>query len=136
MDYLNHLFFSLKGRLPRSGFWVGSIAILVMETLLALYLAQMFEIPIMDMGKPGLTDEQFIAIYDKVATLGLLVNVIFLWPWIAVIGKRAHDRNKSAWWVLLTYVPIVGNIWSLVELGLVRGTSGVNRFGNDPFTKP
>jgi uncharacterized membrane protein YhaH (DUF805 family) len=135
MEFFNHLFFDFKGRIGRKTYWYGSVAIILLETALCLFLAQFFDIPILDLGNPELTEAQWSAIYDQVGTLGLLANVVFLWPWIAVIGKRCHDRDKSGWWTLLAYVPIIGNIWSLVELGFIRGNKGPNRFGVDPLAK-
>jgi uncharacterized membrane protein YhaH (DUF805 family) len=58
-----------------------------------------------------------------------LVGLGLAYVTLAVSAKRWHDRDKSAWWVLLGFVPIVGQIWSLVELGFLRGTPGANRFG-------
>ncbi|MGH6966919.1 MAG: DUF805 domain-containing protein [Phenylobacterium sp.] len=80
--------------------------------------------------------------------------------------RRLHDRNKSAWWLLLFYVvpvtlglpfrvmpdgspddvqaaaallAVLGlpfSIWGLVELGFLKGTAGPNRFGEDPLGPP
>lgn len=52
--------------------------------------------------------------------------------------RRLHDRNLSAWWYLgfiaLNVLPVIGwgsNIAYLVLMAL-PGTSGPNRFGEDP----
>ncbi len=34
--------------------------------------------------------------------LGVLV------PSLAVVARRLHDTNRSAWWFLITFVPLVG----------------------------
>ena len=47
--------------------------------------------------------------------------------------KRWHDRDKSGWFVLVNFIPFIGTIWALVELGFLRGTMGPNRFGPDPL---
>jgi uncharacterized membrane protein YhaH (DUF805 family) len=52
-----------------------------------------------------------------------------IWPSLVISIKRWHDRNKSGWWVLVGLIPIVGDIWVLVENGFLRGTLGDNRFG-------
>jgi uncharacterized membrane protein YhaH (DUF805 family) len=59
---------------------------------------------------------------------GLAVTI----PMIVVSIKRWHDRNKSGWWVLFAFVPVIGSIWVLVETGFLRGTTGANNFGVDP----
>src|SRR5262245_34244102 len=49
--------------------------------------------------------------------------LLFYWSLICVciviyvFALRAHDRNKSAWWVLLYLVPWIGWLWALIELG-------------------
>ena len=136
MDYLNHLFFGLKGRISRRDFWVGAVSILVLESLLAIYLEQVFNVPVEELSGPNLSDARLLEIYDQLVEIGLLINVIFLWPWISVIGKRCHDRNKSGWWTLLAYVPVIGSLWSFIELGLMRGKPGTNRYGADPRGRP
>jgi uncharacterized membrane protein YhaH (DUF805 family) len=52
---------------------------------------------------------------------------------IIVQIKRWHDRDKSGWWVLINFIPLVGPLWMLVECGFLRGTTGENRFGRDPL---
>ena len=63
----------------------------------------------------------------------MAVNLLLLWPVVAVSAKRWHDRDKSAWWVLIVLLPVVGWIWALLDNGCLRGTSGANRFGADPL---
>ena len=60
------------------------------------------------------------------------VNMLMLWPTVAVSAKRWHDRDQSAWWVLVVLVPVVGWLWALWCNGVLRGTAGTNRFGPDP----
>jgi uncharacterized membrane protein YhaH (DUF805 family) len=55
--------------------------------------------------------------------------LVALIPTVIVYIKRFHDRDKSGWWVLITLIPIIGAIWILVELGFLKGTPGLNRFG-------
>ena len=55
------------------------------------------------------------------------------WISLAVQVKRWHDRDKSAWWLLMNFVPFIGAIWVLVECGFLRGTEGQNNYGPDPL---
>jgi uncharacterized membrane protein YhaH (DUF805 family) len=61
-----------------------------------------------------------------------LVNVVLLWPTLAVSIKRWHDRDKSGWWVLVMLLPLVGWIVALVANGFLPGTAGSNRHGPEP----
>ncbi|HEY1799097.1 MAG TPA: DUF805 domain-containing protein [Stellaceae bacterium] len=72
-------------------------------------------------------------------TLPTLFQLIMLWPGIAILVKRIHDRNKSGWLVWLIYVPlilalifIIGTIvagvssatGAAVTLGIIAGVFG------------
>jgi uncharacterized membrane protein YhaH (DUF805 family) len=64
----------------------------------------------------------------------LWVNLLLVWPALAISVKRWHDRDKAGWWALVAFVPVVGWLWVLIENGLLRGTAGANRFGDAPDT--
>ncbi|MCD6029104.1 MAG: hypothetical protein K0S78_1278 [Thermomicrobiales bacterium] len=60
-----------------------------------------------------------------------LVTVVLLVPTLAVSVRRLHDTDRSGWWYLLVFIPIVGAIVLLVFF-LGQGTPGTNRFGPPP----
>ena len=65
-------------------------------------------------------------------TAQYLVHPFALW-WIAALSvKRLHDRDLSAWWLLVALIPILGPLWLAITLALRAGTPGDNRFGPDP----
>jgi uncharacterized membrane protein YhaH (DUF805 family) len=66
---------------------------------------------------------------------GILVLLLLPVLFAAVIVqiKRWHDLNKSEWWVLINFIPVIGVLWSLKECGFQKGTQGANRFGPDPL---
>ena len=37
-----------------------------------------------------------------------LVTLVVLLPLLAVQARRLHDINKSAWWLLLLFIPVIG----------------------------
>jgi uncharacterized membrane protein YhaH (DUF805 family) len=45
--------------------------------------------------------------------------------------KRCHDIDRSGWYILLTCIPLLG-IAAAIPLFFKKGTSGPNRFGDDP----
>jgi uncharacterized membrane protein YhaH (DUF805 family) len=61
----------------------------------------------------------------------LLVLLAFLLPSLAVTVRRLHDTNRSGWWFLIVFVPIVGGIVLLVFI-VLEGTRGPNEYGPDP----
>jgi uncharacterized membrane protein YhaH (DUF805 family) len=107
------LFLSLHGRVSRREFWLWGVL-----ALLGLALGLNALLGIVGV-EPGLAEG--------------LVNLLLVWPAVAVSVKRWHDRDKSGWWVLINLVPVIGWIWALVDNGFLRGTPGPNRFGDDPL---
>nr|WP_094893105.1 DUF805 domain-containing protein [Bradyrhizobium amphicarpaeae]AWM03754.1 DUF805 domain-containing protein [Bradyrhizobium amphicarpaeae] len=84
---------------------------------------------------------------------------MFAWIFLATAIKRLHDRDRSGWWMIPFFLmPGLfsqfsdllpdGNwtlalsltastlwLWGLVEMFIVPGTSGENRFGPDPLAE-
>ena len=51
-------------------------------------------------------------------------------PSVAVAARRLHDIDRTGWWLLIDFIPIIGWIVLLVWF-CTRGTEGSNRFGAD-----
>ena len=70
------------------------------------------------------------------AKLGLIVGAVYnlamFIPSIAVGVRRLHDVNKSGWYLLIVFIPIVGFIWLLI-LNLTAGDVGENMYGPSPY---
>ena len=67
------------------------------------------------------------------ATLATLVTLFAAWPAFAAHIKRFHDRNKPGWWVLIGFIPLIGSVWLLVELGFLTGSADDNDYGPNPL---
>jgi uncharacterized membrane protein YhaH (DUF805 family) len=142
---LSQLLFSFQGRLNRKPYWMTAIAITVLVIVLIL----------LALGMVG--EREFGAAIAVVALL-VILYIPLIWIGLAVGAKRLHDRDKSAWWLLLFYaVPSVLSgatnriddmgivlhlasfaitVWAIVELGFLRGTPGPNSYGPDPLATP
>jgi uncharacterized membrane protein YhaH (DUF805 family) len=129
------LLFSFQGRLNRAPYWLALIAV-------DLGFAAVIAVAAVVIGK--------LALVIFIPAFGLLI-----WIGLALGVKRLHDRDKSAWWLLLFYVvpslldgigrlvgwagfilDLIGAaivIWALIELGFLRGTKGPNNYGPDPL---
>ena len=132
MNFIN-ICFSFKGRINRTAWWMMHFLIIAISTITyAAYTASSYL---------------------------LFITLVPVWMQLAVTAKRWHDRNKSAWWTLIYLIPIIagtgissawtlsswwtlisfipiiaGGTWALVELGILKGTKGENRFGADSET--
>jgi len=58
---------------------------------------------------------------------GGLFSLAVLFPTLAAGARRLHDTDRSGWWQLLYFVPIIG--WLLLIIWKVQeSTDGANRF--------
>jgi uncharacterized membrane protein YhaH (DUF805 family) len=60
-----------------------------------------------------------------VLTAGIIIQI-----------RRWHDRGKSGIWVFINIVPFLGGLWTIIECGFIKGTTGHNRYGPDPLDPP
>lgn len=47
-------------------------------------------------------------------TVNSLVGLAFLLPSLGLAVRRLHDINKSGWWILLVFIPVIGAIILLI----------------------
>ena len=75
-----------------------------------------------------------VGLYDVVADIGLLSGLyslaVFV-PSIAVSIRRLHDTDRTGWWLLIAFIPLIGAIVLLV-FALLDSTPGDNRYGPNP----
>jgi uncharacterized membrane protein YhaH (DUF805 family) len=133
---LSQLLFNFSGRINRAKYWIAA-AIYFAVIVIAVLLFFVF-------GFGALYYVVVVVLYIAILISGIAVGI-----------KRLHDRDKSAWWLLLFYVVpgVLGGIgmaaggwhwlfdvpswaislWALIEFGFLRGTSGANQYGPDPL---
>jgi uncharacterized membrane protein YhaH (DUF805 family) len=130
-------FTSFDGRIPRKTFWLGYLVMLIVSWILMLLVSVVFGVSMFASPDPTLSEEaQMMQAMEQMNAMMLPLGIVLLltlWPSLAIYTKRWHDRNKSGWWTLIIFVPLIGAIWMLIELGFLRGTEGANRFGPDPI---
>ncbi len=75
----------------------------------------------------------FGASVENVGILGALFNLATFLPSLAVAARRLHDTDRTALWLLIAFIPLIGWIVLLIFF-IIPGTSGTNRFGPDPLS--
>ena len=75
---------------------------------------------------------QVIAQWALGETVSLLVSLVLFLPSLAVSVRRLHDIDRSGWWFLIWFIPVVGWI-VMIYWACCKGTEGPNRFGPDPL---
>jgi uncharacterized membrane protein YhaH (DUF805 family) len=121
MNYL----FGIRGRIGRLQWWGGQGIILALVAI--PFFAFMSNLPDYDPA----TIEAFMAQNaGSILLIMLAIYALCIWINVAVTVKRYHDRDKSGFWFLIVFVPLIGGIWQLVECGFLSGTDGVNSYGH------
>lgn len=57
-----------------------------------------------------------------------IVGLALLIPGLAVLVRRLHDTDRSGWWMLIGFVPIIGSL-ILLYFFVISGTPGPNKYG-------
>ncbi len=63
----------------------------------------------------------------SIYALGVLI------PGVAVGVRRLHDTNRSGWWLLINFVPLIGTVVLIVFM-VQDSQTGDNRYGQNPKT--
>jgi len=142
-----------RGRVNRAKYWVVIVIVAVVDGILrgVGFVAEQ---------RAGDSLAALLTLL-AIAVIILGVAAAFFVAGLAVATKRLHDRDKSAWWLLVFYllpavlagtgagvtlatdswlgIGLFGavasaiGIWAFIELGCLRGTPGPNRYGPDPL---
>jgi uncharacterized membrane protein YhaH (DUF805 family) len=105
---------TFTGRARRSEYWYWTLFVVLASLCMSILDLAIFGTPD---GGP---------LY-AVFTLATLL------PAIAVGVRRLHDVDRSGWWLLIVLVPLIG--WLVLLFWFVtKGTTGSNRFGEDPIS--
>jgi uncharacterized membrane protein YhaH (DUF805 family) len=145
MEDLFEFLFGASGRINRAKYWRSFLIYIVAGLLAGVIL----------LTAAGIA-----------APLVIIMVVVVLIPWLlwgfSITTERLHDRNKSAWWLVVFYglpavlgqlakaawfagaagavfhyiLALAGfalTIWGFVEIGFLRGTAGSNAYGPDPL---
>jgi len=109
----NYAVFS--GRSRRSEYWFFVLFYLIIYVVLALV-------------------DRTTGTYSSTSGAGLLTSIFalgMLIPSLSVSVRRLHDTDRSGWWLLIGFIPLIGVIVLIVFFVQDSG-AGTNRFGPNP----
>ena len=113
---------TFSGRASRSEYWWWFLVVFLLNILLNIVDGSVVA-PLLGLKS---TD-----VYASHPTAMLAALVLFL-PNLAVAVRRLHDRDRSGWWLLLGFIPVIGTLVLLIFF-IQKGTLGDNRFGPPPL---
>lgn len=121
----SQVLFSFSGRIGRKIYWLNYLAIIAVAVVAYAVVFAIFGIDIEDQTS-GIGSVIF-------AIFTVILYILFIWVSLALTAKRWHDRNKSAWWILISIIPLIGPIWAFVENGCLAGDAQENDYGLPSF---
>jgi uncharacterized membrane protein YhaH (DUF805 family) len=95
-----------QGRAMRSEFWWFALFNIIVQIVTSLIDRGVLNYPVL----------------STIATLALIL------PGLAVSVRRLHDTDRSGWWLLISFIPLIGAI-VLIVWYCTKGSVGQNRFG-------
>ena len=123
----SEMFLSANGRAPRLPSLVAAVVLL---------------------GLAALYEALVEGLLPRLLT-GWLVYPVLIYCGACVLSKRLHDRGRSGWWAALILLSIAACwphpigffdfpfflvlIWAVVELAVMPGEMGANRYGLNPL---
>jgi uncharacterized membrane protein YhaH (DUF805 family) len=108
-------YWDFQGRAARSEYWLFFLWVFILG-----FIAGVVDRLAFSGGAPSL--------FGPCALFVTFANLI---PNLSLSFRRLHDTNRSAWWLLIALIPLIGAL-VLFVFTLLRGTQGENRFGPEP----
>ena len=95
---------TFNGRASRSAFWWYALGLIIIDVIL-----------------------QIVFTASKATALSYVFDIVFALLTIAVAIRRLHDSDRSGWWWLIGFIPIIGTI-ILIVFYCLAGTPGPNKY--------
>jgi uncharacterized membrane protein YhaH (DUF805 family) len=95
--------FSFRGRVNRVRYWRFILLIMFLELIIAVIVAALEQLRVSTPDNPIVAATETIVLI----ALGCPFFLTALVGNFAMTAKRLHDRNKSGWWQVVTYVASV-----------------------------
>lgn len=99
-----------NGRSTRAQYWLNSLTVFIIAVVALVVDGAIGSGPA---DGPGI-----------VTVVVILAHLV---PGLAVAVRRLHDIDRSGWWMLIAFVPLIGAVTLLVFA--CTGSTGPNRFG-------
>lgn len=108
-------FSCVRGRASRSEFWSFYMVCVLTSIILILI------------------DKVLIGSAQPYITFLFFISIMI--PTVCLQIRRLHDLNKSGWFVLFLFIPVIGTL-ALIAIGVIKGDQTENRFGAMPPSIP
>ena len=126
IDNIREMFFSWEGRLNRKPYILRCLALgLILTVVYILLMVIAFTTAAAQVGNGIPTMGAFSATY--------ILYLPFIISGYLLAIRRLHDLDLSAFFILLSFVPVVSFFFALYLI-FKKGTEGPNAYGPDPLS--
>ena len=130
---------NFSGRSRRSEYWLAAVAnyllVLITSIIFGAMIISEFEemVRLLDYKSAfnipiKFSDFGSLGIY---AVIMIIYAVIIFIPALSLQVRRLHDTGKSGWFLLISFVPMIGGILLFVFM-VLDSTPGANKYGPNP----
>jgi uncharacterized membrane protein YhaH (DUF805 family) len=156
------MFTGFEGRINRAKWWLGAIILIVIGIIIGWIVSSIVGVSMWGGGMTTAPDGTVTfdtAVLRQIAIAQLITFIILVYPWLAITTKRINDRDRPRYFAYIFLLPsvlsilagllglsatagiawiislasIAIGIWALIELGILKGTTGPNQHGPDPL---
>lgn len=126
-------YFNFKGRADRTEMWLFQAVLYMIFQVVYILMYPFIILGAFISAFNHSLSYNHISILNMFVVYGLffIVMIPFIIPSIALAVRRLHDTNRSGWYLLLQFIPLIGGIIVLFLLA-IDGDKGANQYGDDP----
>lgn len=106
-------YFNFKGRARRKEYWMFTLFSFIIYMILFILFEKIMSSP------------------DGYTITGAIYSLAVFLPTLGVSVRRLHDINRSGWWFLLSFIPLIGGLILLIFM-VLDSTLGDNNYGENP----
>ena len=133
IDNIREMFFSWEGRLNRKAYILRCLALgLIMTAIYILLMVFAFTTAAAQMGNGIPMMGNGIPMMGAFSATYILYLPFIISGYLLAI-RRLHDLDLSAFFILLSFVPVVSFFFALYVI-FKKGTEGPNSYGPDPLS--
>ncbi len=122
IDIFKSRYIKFDGRASRSEFWFFALFNFVISSLLF----------VLDIALGTTYTPEAAETAQSIGYISSIYSIFVFIPSLALTFRRLHDVNKSAWWLFVIFVPLVG-IFIILYFYVKAGDGGNNRYGSNPL---
>ncbi len=113
-----------SGRARRAEYWMFTLV----NALIVILASMLIYLPL---ALSNNNQDTLSGLYILFSCIFSLYGLAIFIPTLAVTARRLHDTDRSGWYILISWIPLIGSIILLVFL-IEDSQPGTNQYGPNP----